>query len=127
MTDWDKYPNFIESEFTCHCGCGGAPMTDAFMTLLQKLRDVVGPMYINSGYRCPDYNDKISGSGTTGAHTLGVAADISVPDGRFAHSLLAAAFGMGVPRLGVKVSGRGGKFIHLDISNKHPQSVVWGY
>lgn len=43
--------------------------------ILQPLRDDVGPLWINSGYRPPDLNSLIGGSRTS-AHRFGCAADI---------------------------------------------------
>lgn len=43
--------------------------------VLQPLRDVIGPIHINSGYRCPELNKAIGGVPTS-QHQKGEAADI---------------------------------------------------
>lgn len=48
--------------------------------LLQPLRDVWGgPLFINSGYRCPELNKAVGGVPTS-QHVKGQAADIGVTD-----------------------------------------------
>ena len=69
--------NFTRSELACRCGCGGIPPPD-FIEALQQLREAYGkPMPINSGYRCPEYNAKVSSTGRTGPHTKG-AVDVGL-------------------------------------------------
>lgn len=57
----------------------GAKHVDALRNLcvhvLQPLRDALGPVQINSGFRCPDLCLAI-GSSRTSWHTFGKAADI---------------------------------------------------
>lgn len=124
MTDWNKYPNFTPEEFCCKCGCGQVLMDDDFMRDLQVLRDIVGfALRINSGYRCPEHNNAVSGTGLTGPHTTGAAADIGV-DRQNAHKVLQTAFSMGFKGVGVAQKGSG-RFIHLDSSRDKP--TVWSY
>lgn len=48
--------------------------------LLQPLRDFWGgPLFINSGYRCPELNEKVGGVPTS-QHTKGQAADVGCTD-----------------------------------------------
>jgi zinc D-Ala-D-Ala carboxypeptidase len=44
--------------------------------LLQPLRDAVGPLHVNSGYRSPAVNTALAGSSRTSAHMEGSAADL---------------------------------------------------
>lgn len=45
--------------------------------ILNPLRELYGkPIYINSGYRCPELNKKVGGSSTSD-HLYGYAADIT--------------------------------------------------
>lgn len=44
------------------------------MEALQPLRDELGPIRINSGYRCPKLNKAVGGAPTS-QHMLGLAAD----------------------------------------------------
>lgn len=48
--------------------------------VLQPLRDAWGgPLFINSGYRCPELNKAVGGAATS-QHTKGMAADVGVTD-----------------------------------------------
>ena len=44
------------------------------VTLLQPVRDRWGPLWVTSGYRCPELNSAIGGSSSS-AHMFGCAAD----------------------------------------------------
>lgn len=47
---------------------------------LQKIRDIARtPIRINSGYRSPGYNSKLSGSAKWSRHTYGDAVDLQIP------------------------------------------------
>ncbi len=131
-----KYgPHFTYEEFACKCSTcveGRGPTKwiisgefKAFMGQLNALRDELAfPFHINSGYRCPEYNDSLySGDGThmNGPHTKG-AADIAVSFER-AYKLAGLAFESG---LGVGIHQRGqvsGRYIHID--NQGPR--IWTY
>ncbi len=82
-----SYPNatnysahFTRRELDCHCGCDAPPAIEVSLTQtaaqLEKLRIQTGPIHINSGYRCPAYNEKIGGAPLS-QHKKGTAADIS--------------------------------------------------
>ena len=125
MIDWTRYKNFSEGEFRCKCGCGSALMDAEFLDQLQFLRDFVAfPLKINSGYRCPTHNNKVSGTGFTGPHTTGKAVDIGV-DRKKAHKVLKTAFSMGFAGIGIKQQGTG-RFIHLDMLEER-RPTVWSY
>ena len=47
---------------------------DLCVSLLEPVRQHFGPLWITSGYRCPQLNQTIGGS-TRSAHTFGCAAD----------------------------------------------------
>tara|TARA_R110000822_G_C15021931_1_gene463196 strand:- start:152 stop:538 length:387 start_codon:yes stop_codon:yes gene_type:complete len=126
-TDWDDYPNFHEYEFRCNCGCGKADMAPAFMALLQATRTAYGkPMTITSGYRCPEYNTKVSSTGMDGPHTSGKAVDVSVSR-KDAHALLALSTGV-YSGIGIQQKGVG-RFIHLDTltPDEAPRPTIWSY
>ena len=134
MIDWESYANFTEDEFACRgrACCGGlAPMQPSFMVALQDLRDRIGfALPITSGYRCPIHNAAVSpGTGPSGPHTTGKAADISV-DRERGFLLMALVFGMGVfTGVGWKQHG-GSRFIHLDtlLHPEHkPRPTIWSY
>ena len=128
MIDWSKFANFTEAEFVCKCGCGRADMKESFMGRLQRIRDVYRrPMTITSGYRCSDYNARISNTGRAGPHTTGRAVDIAV-SGENAFRLLTAAMSRDVRGIGLKQHGLHGKrFIHLDDLEGSLRPRVWTY
>ncbi len=77
--------NFSKSEFDCSCGCemplGVLHNVQKLANQLQELRNVVGsPIKINSGYRCPDYNDNVVKGAKNSQHKLGKASDIVIED-----------------------------------------------
>lgn len=64
IIDWDVRDNIIE----------------LVQNVLQPLRDEYGkPMFINSGYRCPELNEKVGGVATS-QHVKGQAADVGCSD-----------------------------------------------
>ncbi|MBR1463136.1 MAG: peptidase M15 [Prevotella sp.] len=52
-------------------------MRNLCRTVLQPLRNEFGPIFINSGYRCPALNEAVHGMGAS-RHMLGEAADIHI-------------------------------------------------
>ena len=80
----DLSKNFSRSEFACrgeNCCGGNAPVHPALVAGLQELRDKLGgPLTISSGFRCKRYNAAIGGAKES-QHTLGMAADMLVPEG----------------------------------------------
>ena len=55
---------------------------DKLLIPLNKIRDAYGkPMIVNSGWRPPSVNASTPGAATHSKHMLGLAADISDPDG----------------------------------------------
>ena len=139
-TFYEMYgPHFTHREFECKCeACAKKRHQDmapidwftsaefkSFMEPLMSLRrNLAFPFQINSGYRCPAYNDSLyDGDGThlNGPHTKG-AADIGVSFER-AYKLTALAMEW---ELGVGIHQRGDvaqRYIHLD--NQGPR--VWTY
>ena len=71
----DKY--FTLSEFQCPC-CKCVMLHPDLLKNLIKLRSLIRePIYINSGYRCKEYNSQVGGVKHS-YHMFGMAADISV-------------------------------------------------
>lgn len=107
---------FKPSELACKCHrCAGQDNTgpvgiDSHLyEVLDKIRERVGkPVYINSGYRCPEHNEEVGGSPNS-QHKLGIAADIRweginpVKDAKI-------AFECGADGIGVYAS-----FLHVDV------------
>ena len=126
MIDWSDYRNFTAREMRCSCPCGRADMDPDFMAALQRVREAYGrPMKVTSGFRCPDYNAKISKTGHDGPHTTGKAADVAV-SGEGAYHLLHAAIGM----LGIGMKQHGPhvtRFLHLDTTDGPMRPRIWSY
>ena len=128
MTEWD-YRFFEQSEFACPC-CGEAEMDGEFMRKLVNLRLAAKmPLIINSGYRCPEHNDRVGGASNS-PHMEGVAADIRVK-GAEARSLVGAAEFCGFTGIGVSQRGDwSSRFIHVDIAQRQtdrPRPWLWSY
>lgn len=116
--------NFKPAEFACPCGCNTNEMQQAFVEILQRIRDNVGSsMPITSGYRCPKHNSEVGGKKNS-AHTRGWAVDIGIKKGdsskRF--KIIAYALQEGVRRIGI-----GDSFIHLDCDPDLPYGQIWLY
>lgn len=122
---WD---NFKLKDFTCKCGCGYNLMEPTFIDKLQWLRSETGiVMPVTSGYRCAQYNAKVSTTGLTGPHTTGRAADISVR-GQDALKLLNAALS-GDKFTGIGINQKGAaRFLHFDdLMAPYPRPAIWTY
>ena len=121
---WDPRttPNFTRAEMACKCGCGQCEMRHDFMDQLQAYRNRVGPLTVNSGYRCPNHPREVL-KDAPGPHAQGRAADMVWPAcGK--HEALRVAFVMGV----FKGVGWEGDFLHLDNGHdyKH-RPAAWRY
>lgn len=111
---------FTEDEMRCKCGCGQCKMNEHFMDLLDSLRAAIGkPLVVTSGYRCPEHDKAIGGSGN---HTTGFAVDLSVTDSNLRYLVVKTALELGFTRIGVARA-----FIHLDRVFDKPQKVFWIY
>jgi len=124
--NWDRWPNFTEAEFRCK-GNGECRMDEDFLDRLQYLRNRFGrPMPVTSGYRSPEYNAKVSTTGTAGPHTTGKAADIRV-SGKDAYDLIKLAIEAGFRGIGISQKGaHASRFIHLDMVDAG-RPTVWSY
>lgn len=104
--------------FDCHCD--GGFVVKELPPKFEHLRDLCTehmghdcPLIINSGYRCPEHNRRVSMTGRKGPHTRGIALDIRCPEGMdydIFYSLCLLAFGDGgVGRY------RMDRFVHCDV------------
>ena len=128
--DFWTWPHFTPAEFRCR-GSGRLVVARDFMDRLERLRVVFGrPMVVNSGYRSPAYNDRISSSGPAGPHTTGRAGDFSVA-GIDAWDLAGLARATGFTGIGVMQRGDwAGRYLHLDDlgpSPRRPRPRLWSY
>ena len=70
---------FKLSEFACPC-CNLVMLHPKLLVKLIELRNILErPVYINSGYRCFEYNQEVGGV-VNSYHRIGLAADIKVKD-----------------------------------------------
>ena len=114
------------TEWACK-GTGRIMVVTETLDRLEALRAKLGrPIVISSGYRSPEYNAKVSGTGKTGPHTTGRAADIKVNGGRERFELVEAALALGFTGIGV-ANG----FVHVDdvpVTWKQiPRPAIWTY
>ena len=111
--------NFRLAEFACK-HCGKAAIDLAFVNRLQEARDVSGvPIVIESGYRCPEHDKVVGGSGN---HPTGKAADIRAEDSRSRYLLVKALLHVGFTRIGI-----GREFVHVDENPDGDPRVMWDY
>lgn len=116
-----RWPHFSISELACRCSgcfCDGAYWHDPdFLDALEALReDVGGPLVINSGHRCAQWNAAVGGAPLSRHKRIAVDISLAGHD-RFSlrdfarkHSFL----GQGLART----------FIHLD---RRERPAVWYY
>ncbi len=126
MGDIAKY--FDSSEMMCKCGCKECRMAKSFMDRLDGLRWAYNkPLIVNSGYRCPSHNARVSRkTGEDGPHTRGHAVDLRV-SGHDAYTIVRLATALGFTGIGVAQSGTG-RYIHLDDLTDHPyRPWIWSY
>ena len=106
----DIAPHFKLSEFACPC-CKRVMLHPTLLEKLVKFREMVGrPIYITSGYRCAEYNQKVGGIKSS-YHMLGLAADIQI-EGVSALDLLEYAEMINFAGIGLYEKKN---FLHLDV------------
>ena len=107
--DWKEgWVNFKPDEFRCsHCGI--LEIHEDIVDLLQEAREALGPIQINSSYRCPVHNSAVSKTGPGGPHTTGKAVDIHVSNSQHRKELI-DYFTDKVTGLGIAKT-----FIHIDL------------
>lgn len=119
--------NFQAKEFFSRIKQGGGKMVpppakyagnlQALATNLQKIRDRVGPLNINSGYRTTKYNATVGGSSKS-QHLYAKAADISSPTmtGPELHAVVMDLINQGAIHNGGV--GKYDTFVHYDIRDQ---------
>lgn len=115
MSTPSPYEHFSMEELSCPC-CGQMKMDPGFMNHMVKLRKHADFKFpVTSAYRCPDYDKKVSKSGS-GAHTTGKAMDLGLSRGQAMHLIRLSA---GYPFTGLGVNQKGERrFLHLDSISK---------
>ena len=115
--------NFTTEEFCCKCPCDTVRVDLRIVDALEKLRTVVGPIAIESGYRCPAHNKAVGGVENS-PHKRGMAADIRV-GGMLAADLYRKAKDLGIfTGIGLSIEGN---YVHVDVMDRPVPRVCWGY
>tara|TARA_R100000963_G_C4642571_1_gene106252 strand:- start:1287 stop:1694 length:408 start_codon:yes stop_codon:yes gene_type:complete len=124
-------PHFTIKEMRCK-GTGICEMNDVFMEILEQIRSEYGkPMFISSGFRHPDHNERVSSTGRTGPHTKGQACDVLCM-GEDAMLIAKIAKELGMTGFGFRQHGPYQKrFLHLDnlpnIVKVQKRPWTWSY
>lgn len=128
LVGWDqeRWPNFSPRELAQR-GTGWdegySPIKVNVYSLdkLQILRSMLGrPVKINSAYRFPEYNDRVSSTGTDGVHTRGCAFDVSCTSSKDRYDLIRGAFAIDFTGIGVYDWG-----VHLDDDDIKARPRLW--
>jgi len=110
INDIDIAEHFNLSEFACPC-CKWVMLHPKLLKKLVKFREMVEKLVcINSGYRCPEYNQKVGGVKRS-YHLLGLATDIRA-EGMSALNLLEYAEMVDFDGIGFYEKKN---FLHLDV------------
>ena len=121
MTIQIESEHFKASELRCrHCGKGG--VRTALLEVLEDLRARVGPVVINSAYRCPEHPVE-SAKLKPGMHASGLAADVRSATLNIRRLYDAIAADERIKGIGVD---HGGGYIHIDV-REAVSRVQWVY
>ena len=119
--------HFKAGEFSCKC-CGKIKVDSALVNLLELIYSALdcSKIVVSSGYRCPEHDKAVGGSGS-GRHTLGMAADICCygQDGNPIESkyVACAAEDLGVYGIGLNCGGNR-HYTHID--SRTASDKWWG-
>lgn len=115
----NEFMFFKRSDFDCQ-QTGENRMEDEFIHKLDALREKCGwPFFVTSGYRDPSHSIERKKS-KGGTHTMGIAADIRVTNGKQRHEIVKHAMAMGFTGIGIAKT-----FVHVDMREDTP--VLWAY
>lgn len=121
MTIQIESEHFKASELRCrHCGRGGVKA--ALLEVLEALRAKVGPVIINSAYRCPDHPVEAA-KPKPGFHAKGLAADVRSPTLNIRALYDAVVVDERIKGIGVDHNGG---YIHIDVRETVTR-VQWVY
>ena len=118
---------FKPSEIACsHCGV--VAVVPSFLDRMDNLRRMVGfPVIVNSWYRCPEWNMKVSKTGPDGPHTTGRSVDCQCY-GVGAIELIRIGLNIGFTGVGVSQKGLfAQRYIHLDDLDSGMRPNIWSY
>lgn len=120
----------VPREFACPC-CGQLNISRRVLDAAQRLRSLVmGPLIVNSGYRCKSHNVEVGGSPRSD-HPRGLAFDVKCEHlefGKFVGAARLLKMEGVIARLGVyepgPMSGEKG-FLHCGVERRGPGA--WSY
>ncbi len=120
---WEAFKYFKPEEFDSPDEPGsGLKMNISFIEVLDKIRKECNfSFHINSGFRTIAHNAEVAVVEKS-AHTLGIAADISVSTSDELFKIVQSALANGITRIGIART-----FVHLDMDLSKPQHVIWLY
>jgi len=120
------YKYFAPVELRCRCGkCDGGEMGDAFMEKVIAIREVVGPLIVVSGFRCPTHNSNEASTGRGGPHTTGRALDLRAAYSSVRFDIMQEAMNQGMTRFGINRTS-----LHIDdlgAAEGFDENVLWHY
>ena len=80
----DHFDTDVDTGLVCQCGCGMGTRAEHWQPgvaeLIEAIRARVGPLHVDSGYRCPRYNAAKAISERS-QHSIGAAVDLACPAG----------------------------------------------
>lgn len=113
---------FTLEEFKCPC-CGRLPeggIDDNLLEVLDKIREAISaPLYVTSGYRCPEHNADCGGVENS-QHLFGRAADVYA-DGEITPLQIAAL----AEKAGADGIGIYEDFCHIDTRGSMARWCEW--
>lgn len=135
MTYEPRYFDYSDFDQKGWPGSGERFMDPGFLAKLDELVETYclhagykpkkGILEISSGYRSPEYNQRVSKTGVKGPHTTGKAVDILCHQ-QTMRWLIFSALALGFLGIGVSSSGAmSSRFVHLDMSRKTKE--FWTY
>ena len=109
--------NFQAHEFDCGCSkCKETPIDEKLVEYLQQIRDhfekPIGGSRLTA-YRCPAHNAQVPNAAKYSKHTMGMAADISIP-GVSPTEIAKYAESIGILGIGLYDTDKDGHFVHID-------------
>lgn len=119
--------HFRSNEFDCQCSyedCFFTTVSYSLILRLDKLREMLGPIKVTSGYRCQRHQDDLRMSGIKtvtkpSTHQRGSAADVKT--GRHTGAELEEA----ARSVGFKAIGVATDWIHIDLRNNKERRWVY--
>lgn len=117
--------NFTSREFDCPCArdsCQTTIVDSRLVEGLEALRRALGPLAINSGFRCSSHNAEVGGKPDS-QHLIGFAADIRSLRGHTGFSIAQEA--ESVPCFARGGIGIAGPWAHVDV--RQTGAARWRY